>query len=108
MLTQSYSFTLQTTEYLALNDNAFDKKIPPQIGNLTQVRTLLLSGNEFSGEVPPELGRLTTLGKISCLLRLSVHSTRDQGFDTGPQFILCLRFCRNIVFGRQSFNWQIA
>ena len=36
-------------------------RIPPELGDLSELRSLHLYGNELSGEVPPELGRLTML-----------------------------------------------
>lgn len=35
--------------------------IPPELGNLTELRSLYLPNNELSGVIPPELGNLTNL-----------------------------------------------
>ncbi len=40
-------------------------RIPPELGNLSNLEWLNLSGNELSGEIPAELGRLTNLESLS-------------------------------------------
>ena len=40
-------------------------RVPPALGNLTELRRLLLSGNQLTGEIPRELGRLTQLEILS-------------------------------------------
>ncbi|MXW21321.1 MAG: hypothetical protein F4Z95_10995 [Gammaproteobacteria bacterium] len=39
-------------------------RIPPRIGKLARLRVLDLSGNEFSGAIPPELGDLASLVEL--------------------------------------------
>ena len=46
---------------LSLNDNRLSGEIPPELGNLTNLRELSLGGNQLSGEIPPELSSLTSL-----------------------------------------------
>ena len=36
-------------------------QIPPELGDLTELRTLSLTGNELNGHIPPELSNLTNL-----------------------------------------------
>ena len=40
-------------------------RLPPALGNLTELRRLSLSGNKLTGEIPRELGRLTQLEILS-------------------------------------------
>ena len=46
---------------LALSASGLSGQIPPELGNLSSLRTLYLSGNRLSGEIPPELGNLSSL-----------------------------------------------
>ena len=48
-------------KWLVLSDNALTGPIPPELGQLTNLKGLTLSGNELSGPIPPELGQLTNL-----------------------------------------------
>jgi len=40
-------------------------EIPPEIGNLTNLRELNLTSNQLTGEIPPEIGNLTNLEYLS-------------------------------------------
>ena len=46
---------------LNLTTSGLSGRIPPELGDLSELRSLHLYGNELSGEIPPELGRLTRL-----------------------------------------------
>ena len=47
---------------LHLGDNGLRGEIPPELGNMTQLRELWFGdGNGLTGELPPELSRLTNL-----------------------------------------------
>ena len=46
---------------LYLQDNQLSGEIPPELGNLANLKTLWLSRNQLSGEIPPELGNLANL-----------------------------------------------
>jgi len=46
---------------LILKENQFSGIIPPEIGSLINLINLDLGGNQLSGEIPPEIGLLTNL-----------------------------------------------
>ena len=46
---------------LDLPKNGLSGKLPPELGNLTNLRRLGLANNQFSGEIPRELGNLPNL-----------------------------------------------
>ena len=46
---------------LWLGDNNLQGPIPPELGNLSNLRRVYLSGNQFTGVIPPELGSLAKL-----------------------------------------------
>jgi len=39
-------------------------QIPPELGNLERLQSLVLAGNELQGDIPPELGNLTELTRL--------------------------------------------
>ncbi len=45
--------------YLWLSDNQLSGSIPPELGNMTNLRHLRLAHNQLSGSIPPELGNMT-------------------------------------------------
>lgn len=49
---------------LNLTTAGLSGRIPPELGDLSDLRALHLYGNELSGEIPPELGRLTKLDTL--------------------------------------------
>ena len=50
---------------LDLEGNGLSGPIPPELGNLTSLRTLFLTRNGLSGPIPPEIGSLTSLLGLS-------------------------------------------
>ena len=46
---------------LDLDDNQLTGSIPPELGDLPQLRRLVLGANQLTGSIPPELGRLSQL-----------------------------------------------
>ena len=54
-------FCLQYLQNLNLAYNKLDSPIPPEFGNLTNLRYLNLSYAEFGGQIPIEISRLTRL-----------------------------------------------
>ena len=49
---------------LSLGDNQLSGPIPPELGNLANLRTLFLDGNQLSGSIPSELGNLANLAEL--------------------------------------------
>ena len=59
---------LVNLETLVLQDNALTGSIPSALGSLTNLATLNLGYNELSGAIPVELGHLANLETLSVLL----------------------------------------
>jgi Leucine-rich repeat (LRR) protein len=49
---------------LDFSNSSISGNIPPEIGNLTNLKTLILSWNQLSGSIPPEIGNLTNLNTL--------------------------------------------
>ena len=56
---------LSNLEVLSLGDTGLTGEIPPEIGNLTHLKHLNLSNNQLTGDIPPELGNINTLKSLS-------------------------------------------
>ena len=54
-------YSIENTTYLDLSWNGLAGKIPPEIGNLTNLTSLWLYSNQLTGSIPPEIGNLTNL-----------------------------------------------
>ena len=65
---------LAQLRWLVLDDNELTGPIPPEFGDLAQLQWLILEDNELTGRVPPELGRLSRL-TILDLTRNSLDAT---------------------------------
>ena len=50
---------------LNLRDNRLSGELPPELGDLRNLRELILRDNQLSGEIPPELGKLANLEVLS-------------------------------------------
>ena len=48
-------------ETLSMGENSLTGEIPPELGNLANLRRLRLYGHNLAGEIPPELGKLANL-----------------------------------------------
>ena len=48
-------------KWLFLSDNQLTGEIPPELGNLTNLKRLGLSDNRLTGAIPPEIGNLSNL-----------------------------------------------
>ena len=51
--------------HLDLSQNNLTGMIPAELGNLTNLKSLVLVGNQLSGEIPTELGNLTNLENLN-------------------------------------------
>ena len=49
---------------LALSYNQLNGEIPPELGNLHNLKILDLGLNQLTGEIPPEFGNLSKLGYL--------------------------------------------
>jgi Leucine-rich repeat (LRR) protein len=58
-----YGVTVTTDQVIGLNldNNMMGGSIPPQLGNLSRLSSLVLHSNQISGSIPPELGNLSQL-----------------------------------------------
>ena len=69
---------------LDLRDNGLNGEIPPELGNLTNLRELRLRENQLRGAIPPELGKLDNLEVLSLVLNsLSGTIPKELGNLTG-------------------------
>ena len=55
---------LSNLKNLWLNDNQLSGAIPPEISNLSNLEYLILRTNELSGSIPSELGNLSNLKSL--------------------------------------------
>ena len=55
---------LSNLRYLHLFNNSLTGSIPPELGDLTKLRYLHLFNNSLTGSIPPELGDLTKLERL--------------------------------------------
>ena len=82
-----------TVTRLWLSENARAGPLPPEIGNLVEIRTLDLTRNQLTGPIPPEPGNLTKLERLS----LSPNALIDPiPFEQGS-----LADLRSLLPGRQ-------
>lgn len=58
-------YNIQNTNHLYLQYKELTGEIPPEIGQLTNLRTLALQGNQLTGEIPKEIGNLTNLDHLN-------------------------------------------
>ena len=104
-----------------LRPNQLTGEIPPELGNLSNLRVMNLGYNQLTGEIPPELGRLSNLqglyldenqlsggippelGNLSNLQRLGLGRNRLSGEippELGSLLVLQhLELCQNQLTG---------
>ncbi len=66
---------LTNLETLSLDLNALSGPIPPELGGLANLRTLSLARNRLTGSLPPELGDLTRLERLNLAVSYDVSLT---------------------------------
>ena len=54
-------YSIENTTELDLGSQGLTGSIPPEIGDLTNLRHLYLYNNQLTGSIPPEIGDLTNL-----------------------------------------------
>ena len=84
---------LSNLRTLVLFSNQLSGKIPPELGNLSNLNHLFLWGNKLSGEVPPELGDLSNLRQM-WLFDNQLSGALPQAL-TGLTRLLTFEFHRN-------------
>ena len=57
-------YNIEETTFLQLSWNGLTGEIPPEIGNLINLSSLILKENQLSGEIPPEISYLTNLTQL--------------------------------------------
>ena len=73
---------------LDLRENLLSGKLPPQLGSLADLETLVLWNNELGGEIPPTLGGLTGLTSLDLdQNRLSGPIPPELGNLTGLEYL---------------------
>ncbi len=73
---------------LDLRENLLSGKLPPQLGSLANLETLVLRNNELGGEIPPTLGRLIGLTSLDLdQNRLSGPIPPELGNLTGLEYL---------------------
>ncbi|XP_042940492.1 probable LRR receptor-like serine/threonine-protein kinase At1g07650 isoform X2 [Carya illinoinensis] len=65
-----YLGKITTLQFLSIESNLFSGPIPPELGNLVDLETLILNANNLTGELPTALTYLTRLK----ILRISSNS----------------------------------
>ena len=75
----------QRVTRLYLGDKGLTGMIPPELGNLANLRYLYLHDNQLTGSIPPELGNLAKLGTLLGQPRhLSGNQSDRQPVDREP------------------------
>ncbi|WP_419163525.1 leucine-rich repeat domain-containing protein [Candidatus Palauibacter sp.] len=58
------TFRYGRVDWLKMSANGLRGRLPPELGDLSQLRGMVLDQNDLSGPLPPELGKLTNLVQI--------------------------------------------
>ena len=74
---------------MRLDENELTGEIPPELGDLANLRELRLTGNRLTGEIPVELGKLANLeslllrgNSLAGCIPPALRSTPDSDLET--------------------------
>lgn len=73
--------SLKSLTWLYLSNCSIAGKIPPAIGDLTELRNLEISDSDLTGEIPPEIVKLTKLRQLE-LYNNSLTGKLPRGFGS--------------------------
>jgi hypothetical protein len=102
-----------------LDNNQLTGSIPPEIGSLTKLNTLILDHNQLTGSIPAEIGNLTNLsnlylcsnqltgaipGEINNLSKLACLDLNNNRFETLPKITLGGLAYLRVINNRLTFE----
>ncbi|WP_424963186.1 leucine-rich repeat domain-containing protein [Ekhidna sp.] len=82
-----------------LSGNGLIGSLPPELGNLSELRTLYLQGNELTGLIPSELGNLSKLE--------SLYLYNNQLFGSIPPELGNLSALKELIMSNNQLTGQI-
>ena len=83
---------LRRVDTLSLWNNSLTGEIPPELGDLSNLRALSLASNSLTGEIPPELGDLSKLEFLSLVANSLTGEIPSELGDLSSLLLLVLSF----------------